>query len=651
MDFNLFSLEVSKAIGWALIHSVWQILLVAALLKSVLLIVLNGSPRFKFNIVFASLIAIVSGFVATFYIYFVKEQTIISQRIPDDFIIGSAINYTDKSLIELFKGYVDSNISVIVLLWTIGIALFISKIVLGFVYIERIKKNNTSIIDSSFIERFNRLSSKIGVQKCVKFLESASVRVPMVVGHIKPVLLIPAGMLAGMPYSHIEAIVAHELAHIYRKDFLVNIFVAVVESLFFFHPIVWWMTSILEDEREKCCDDIAVSVTSNKLLYAKALASVVEYSNAKPHLALSFSGNRQKLYSRISRLLKDTNMKTSVREKIIIPIAVLLVFTTLAFANNTNKPDFNALQEVTEVNVDTIIKDNNEKKDSVEVVVNATVNNDDKSKTKNTKTYSYTVDVKDGKSKVTSSSSSSSNNVDCSGVTSKIVERDGSFEAYVKKGVRWSIRKKIDGKKYYCSIVDFKVTELEIDGKKIAETDFGKYSDIIKEIEKSARESTKDLEETKIDLKRMDEDLSDLDEEMSVIKVNLVDIDEDIDIDVRDLNNHKKAKLINKVDLKEIKEELQKIKDEAKLKGKLTEIDVEKILASVEKALEFVDIKSDNLEDIDYKIHTLKSLEDEDIDVSFNLFDKEKGFTVTVKNKDEESVKNRQKRSKRQERK
>ncbi|GEM_PF-3674851 len=334
MDFNIFSLGISKAAGWAVVHSVWQIILIAVVIKSLLLMLKKSSPVVKYRIVLTGLFVTFFAFVSTFLWYYtssqLNDQTLSYQLI----VFENTGGIYKSSFIDSLLSFIDSNTHIIVLIWTIGIILYLLKIVFGFVYVEHIKKHNTIQIQDSFIENFNRLRDKIGVNKYVRFLESASVNVPMVIGHFKPVLLIPAGMLSGLSYSHIEAIIAHELAHVYRNDFIVNLFVAIIESLFFFHPLMWWMTTILEDEREKCCDDIAISVTGDKLLYAKALASVVEYSNVKPYLALSFSGNKQKLYLRISRLLKETNMKTSIREKIILPVALILICTTLAFTTN-----------------------------------------------------------------------------------------------------------------------------------------------------------------------------------------------------------------------------------------------------------------------------------------------------------------------------
>jgi beta-lactamase regulating signal transducer with metallopeptidase domain len=429
MDFNIFSLEISKAIGWAVVHSVWQIILISIVVKSVLLMFKKSSPIIKYRIVFTALLTTFVAFVSTFAWYYTRTL-VPEEAVNYKFIVfENTSEIYQSSFIDTLSSFIDSNTHIIVLIWTVGILLYLLKIIFGFVYVEHIKKYNTIQIQDSFIEKFNRLRDKIGVNKLVRFLESGSVNVPMVVGHFKPVLLIPAGMLSGLSYSHIEAIVAHELAHVYRNDFIVNLFVAIIESLFFFHPLMWWMTTILEDEREKCCDDIAISVTGDKLLYAKALASVVEYSNVKPYLALSFSGNKEKLYLRISRLLKETNMKTSIREKIILPVALILICTTLAFTTND--------------------KANNEKYIDEEPSI--------------AETDQHTI--------VTSTSTSTS-----SSSTKSDKEKKKKKKITAKSDIKKSSSKIKSGDNVKVKMKDGKIEELVINGKVIDEKDYDKYA-------------------------------------------------------------------------------------------------------------------------------------------------------------------------------
>jgi uncharacterized protein (TIGR03435 family) len=145
------------------------------------------------------------------------------------------------------------------------------------------------------------LGARIGVSRPVELLVSALVQVPTVVGWIRPVVLVPVGALAGLPPEHVEALLIHELAHIRRHDYLVNMLQSVAEALLFYHPAVWWVSGHIRAERELCCDDVAVSASGDVLTYARALA---ELESCRPaHFNAAVAANGGSLADRIARLL------------------------------------------------------------------------------------------------------------------------------------------------------------------------------------------------------------------------------------------------------------------------------------------------------------------------------------------------------------
>jgi beta-lactamase regulating signal transducer with metallopeptidase domain len=144
------------------------------------------------------------------------------------------------------------------------------------------------------------LSSRLGIGRAVALLESSSISVPMVVGWLRPVVLIPASVLTGLPPSQLAAVLAHELAHVRRHDYLVNLLQTAVETLLFYHPAVWWMSAQVRRERENCCDDLAVAVCGDRLVYAHALANLEGLRAPASPLILAASGGS--LVGRIRRL-------------------------------------------------------------------------------------------------------------------------------------------------------------------------------------------------------------------------------------------------------------------------------------------------------------------------------------------------------------
>ncbi len=171
----------------------------------------------------------------------------------------------------------------------------------GWAQLHRLKRRMTREADARLRGTLQKLAVQLGVRRVVTLLESAIVEVPTVLGWLRPVILLPASALTGLSPDQLRAILAHELAHIRRHDYLANILQTVVEILGFYHPAVWWVSSRIRIERENCCDDLAVHVCGNSLQYAKALTSMEEIRHSRSDLALAASGGS--LMARVARLL------------------------------------------------------------------------------------------------------------------------------------------------------------------------------------------------------------------------------------------------------------------------------------------------------------------------------------------------------------
>jgi uncharacterized protein (TIGR03435 family) len=189
-------------------------------------------------------------------------------------------------------------------------------------------------------QMLRELGARIGLSRPVRLLVSALVQVPTVVGWLRPVVLVPVGALGGLPGEHVEALLLHELAHIRRHDYLVNILQSVAEALLFYHPVVWWVSGHIRAERELCCDDVAVSVSGDALTYARALAQLEAYRPA--HLTAAVAANGGSLAGRIARLLGQP--RPSVRTGLgpgVVTVAILLVAAAYGlFGQSDARPAF-----------------------------------------------------------------------------------------------------------------------------------------------------------------------------------------------------------------------------------------------------------------------------------------------------------------------
>ncbi|RZM01166.1 MAG: M56 family metallopeptidase, partial [Pedobacter sp.] len=172
------------------------------------------------------------------------------------------------------------------------------------------KKKKVCSAGNYWEEQLKALAIQFEISTPVQLLQSGITKVPLIVGHLRPVILIPLGMLNGLSGKEIEAILCHELAHIKRQDYLVNLLQSFAEILFFFNPAVLWISKLIREERENCCDDLALSITSNKKEYVHALISCEEFDVASVNYAMAFGKKRNQLMDRVSRIIfnKSTSL-------------------------------------------------------------------------------------------------------------------------------------------------------------------------------------------------------------------------------------------------------------------------------------------------------------------------------------------------------
>jgi hypothetical protein len=167
--------------------------------------------------------------------------------------------------------------------------------------VRNIRLRDNEPLEAAWLETLNDLRLRLGVSRPVRLLKSALVEVPTVIGWLRPVILVPAAALSGLTPRQLEAVLAHELAHVHRHDYLVNAFQCLVETLMFYHPVAWWISRCIREERENCCDDLVIEVCGDRLLYARALAAMEGLRGELPDLAFAASGGS--LLNRIRRLL------------------------------------------------------------------------------------------------------------------------------------------------------------------------------------------------------------------------------------------------------------------------------------------------------------------------------------------------------------
>jgi beta-lactamase regulating signal transducer with metallopeptidase domain len=332
--------SVIKALGWTILHSLWQGLLTALVLAFLLLLLHRQSAAIRYLVSAAAMLTFVLVAIVTFckeYTQYTIPQVVSPQSVvyaagfPVEVIANQeTIQASQISLVnlEIASSYFSRHLPFIVLIWAVGIAVLLLRFLGGLAYIQRLKYYKTKNLPAHWQQRVNALCEKAHLKQQVRLVESALVKVPIAIGHLKPVILLPVGTVLGLPTEQVEAILAHELAHICRKDYLVNIFQSVAEILFFFHPAIWWISARIREEREHCCDDMALSLCGDSLTFAKALANLENVYVSTPALSLSITGKGSHLLHRIQRLLGQPRRKPDFMEGFLA--ACILIISLLA---------------------------------------------------------------------------------------------------------------------------------------------------------------------------------------------------------------------------------------------------------------------------------------------------------------------------------
>ena len=184
--------------------------------------------------------------------------------------------------------------------WFAGAAACSLRLLMGFISTAALRRSRHVPVPTAWQQTLDRLIERMQVSRRVRLLPTDRVDSPSVIGWLRPVILAPVGVLSGLAPEQVEALLAHELAHIRRHDYLVNVLQGIAESLLFYHPAVWWISNQIRAEREHCCDDLAVAASGDVVVYARALAALESMRPA--HFKAALSANDGSLLRRIQRL-------------------------------------------------------------------------------------------------------------------------------------------------------------------------------------------------------------------------------------------------------------------------------------------------------------------------------------------------------------
>lgn len=332
---HLFSGDVLKAICWTLIHSLWQGSIAAALAGLVIIRTGKTSARLRYNLLGGVMVLFLAGSLITFCRQLSgtahSEANFSSSASPDTNIslFNSASNDTPAAMpvnyINEAITYFDLHADLFVLIWAFLFFVNCIKLSTGLTNIYRMRNHKRFAIPKDWQLKVEDLSKMLGIQRPVSFIQSGIIKTPAAMGFFKPVILVPLGLISNLPASQVETILLHELAHIRRNDYIVNLFQRFAEAFFFFNPAFRWISSQLRQEREVCCDEIVFANTTDKGSYLEALVSFNEYSLGNQRYAMGLGTTRYYLLDRIKRMVTRENKKLNPVEKIILLVGLTVV--------------------------------------------------------------------------------------------------------------------------------------------------------------------------------------------------------------------------------------------------------------------------------------------------------------------------------------
>lgn len=284
-----------ERVGWALLHSAWQGAAIAGALAASLR--LTRSSQVRYLLACVALILSLLAPAATVWITTewdtqpaqVRHSTAAAPRSPVNFdrpgdatmpqslptgIANESIAPAARPLETL--SLTRTALPYASILWALGVIILCVRHAGGLFAVRSLRRSATPITDEPTHAIMTRLQKRLAIRQRVSLSECARTSIPCVIGFCRPMILLPVGMIANLSPQYLESILAHELAHIRRHDYLINLAQIAIETLLFYHPAVWWISRQIRAEREHCCDDLAVEMVGDATTYSEALTTAEE---------------------------------------------------------------------------------------------------------------------------------------------------------------------------------------------------------------------------------------------------------------------------------------------------------------------------------------------------------------------------------------
>lgn len=317
------SAHLAEAIVYTLVDSLLLGCMFALLTGALLAVTRKSGPVMRYNLLLFILTAFLVSLIVCFFY--------------NSFTGGTAAPDNNPADVQHWMKIINEHAVAIFRMWFVLVGLQLVKLSFEWYKLNRLAKTDAIDTGSVWADKIAQLSSLFGIRRKVGLKVSAKVSSPLVIGFFKPLILLPIGLINELSAEEVELILLHELAHIKRGDFLVNMLIRLARILLFFNPLIWWLCKLIDAEREHCCDDHVIKVTGDKIGYVRMLVRFAESRMPSPNLAMTLTKG---MLGRVERLVAGQN-RTLARLEIIC-LAVILILGLL-LVNPYNKSSFVSL--------------------------------------------------------------------------------------------------------------------------------------------------------------------------------------------------------------------------------------------------------------------------------------------------------------------
>ena len=339
MNPSIFlSSPTAQALGYTLVYSLWQSFIVFICLRLILKSIPHASSRFKYIISYLAHLGIAAWFVITFIQQLsIRQSEYISMQIIPHGIFQQPLSDHSATITGgLSFSFLNNYFPWLAAIYVIGMIWFSVRLMLNYFQSIRFRINGLSDLESEWLDHIEDMAGKMGIHQPVYTYISKYVTTPMMAGFFRPVILLPLATVTNLSPQQIEAIILHELAHIRRNDYLLNLVQSVIDTLLFFNPFAWWISKNIRNEREKCCDEMVLQL-SDPYHYARALLALEEFGQNNFTLVMTAVNKRSQLLHRIKNIMEMKNKHINISQKLIALAIVISATISVAWLTPNEK--------------------------------------------------------------------------------------------------------------------------------------------------------------------------------------------------------------------------------------------------------------------------------------------------------------------------